>query len=317
MKKILLSLTLAVVSLTASAQTSVSYFRVQFSENLEQVKQYAADGTIFFNPAYDYLDFKGSLPFTHSSLSGNIDANTYYYIGNTPQDRTRFTLAKTDGSLAIKKVSAYSQPIETITMEKSEKKNFSQYDSNPEGYTYTFNALPRNIEELKTLEVYNREYFEDPYFVTALVVCCLNRIADNSADTWEMINYLRTHTATVGQNGIDVVSNQEMQQIVSSNLVGKDSNGFPKVNGLRSFFEGSAPDNLYTPTLPYRVSVVSTPYSFTTEQGVEYANLYLVSTGADSYQGPVQLRKTNNHGWLLWGEIKALTMGKKNQTEDL
>ena len=104
MKKILLSLTLAVVSLTASAQTSVSYFRVQFSENLEQVKQYAADGTIFFNPAYDYLDFKGSLPFTSGSLSGNIDANTYYYIGTAPNNKTSFQLAKTDGSLAIKKV---------------------------------------------------------------------------------------------------------------------------------------------------------------------------------------------------------------------
>ena len=87
MKKIVLTLTLAVVALTALAQKkamqqelqqSVTYFRVQFTENLEQVKTYGADGVTYFNPDYDYLDFKGSLPFTHASLSGTIDANTAY-----------------------------------------------------------------------------------------------------------------------------------------------------------------------------------------------------------------------------------------------
>ena len=185
MKKTILSLSLIVMALTASAQ-SVTYFRVQFTENLEQVKTYAADGKTFFNPAYDYLDFKGSLPFTNGSKSGTVDEYSYYYIGNSPTDRTPFTLAHSNGTLAIRKVSAYSQPIETITVSSQEGTNANGQKT----VTFTFNALPRNIEELKTLEVENRKYFESPYFVTALFICCLNRIVDNSADSWEMINYL-------------------------------------------------------------------------------------------------------------------------------
>ena len=155
MKKIFLSLILAAAGLTASAQQqSVTYFRVQFTENLEKVKQYAGDYSTFFNPMYDYIDFKGSLPFTHGSLTGEIDANTYYYIGTGPKldtgERTKFTLGKTDGTLAIKKVSAYTQPVETITVQS--KEGVSAQYADKKTITYTFNALPRNIEELKTLE---------------------------------------------------------------------------------------------------------------------------------------------------------------------
>lgn len=315
MKKTFLTMTLAIASVAVYAQQSVNYFRVQFSENLEQVKTYAADGKTFFNPAYDYLDFKGSLPFTHGSLSGNVDENAYYYIGKAPNDRTRFQLAKTDGSLAIKKVTAYSQPVQNITVTSEE----GTYAVNgKKQVTFTFNALPRNIEELKTLEIDNRKYFESQYFVTALFICCLNRIADNSADAWEMINYLRTHTATVGMNGINVVSNLDMQNIVQSNLVGKDTNGFPVVNGLRSFFAGATPENLYTPTTPYKVTVVEAAADpILVENGVTYARLHVISGGADSAQGPLTLRKTNNHGWLIWDGEKGFTMSKKPQKEDL
>ena len=314
MKKIFATLALTLATATVSAQQSVTYFRVQFSENLQQVATYGKDGKTFFNPAYDYLDFKGSLPFTHGSLSGNVDENAYYYIGTAPNNKTRFTLAKTDGSLAIKKVSAYSQPIQTITVTEEE----GTYTNGKKQFTYTFNALPRNIEELKTLEVDNRKYFESQYFVTALFICCLNRIADNSADAWEMINYLRTHTATVGQNGISLIANRDMQNIAENNLVGNDANGFPKVNGLRSFFAGATPENLYTPTTPYKVTVVEAAADpILTENGVTYAYLHVISGGADSAQGPLTLRKTNNHGWLLWTGEAMFTMSKKAQREDL
>ncbi len=319
MKKIFLSLILAATALTASAQQqSVTYFRVQFTENLEKVKQYAADYSTFFNPAYDYIDFKGSLPFTHNSTTGKIDANTPYYIGTGPypEEHTKFTLGKSDGTLAIKKVSAYTQPVETITVQATEGTS-SQY-AGKKTITYTFNALPRNIEELQTLEVNNREYFKSPHFVTALFICCLNRIAYNSADAWEMINYLRTHTATIGENGIQKVSNVDMQNIVSSNLVGKDTNGHPVVNGLRSYFAGSSPNNFYTPTTPYQVTVVEAgSETYRTEGGIEYCYLYVESSGADSAQGPLQLRKTNNHGWLIHTGESAFTLKKKDQEEIL
>ena len=313
MKKIFVTMALTIAAATVSAQ-SVTYFRVQFSENLEHVKTYAADGKTFFNPAYDYIDFKGTLPFTHGSKSGNVDENAYFYIGNTPNDKTAFTLAKTDGTLAIKKVSAYSQPIQTITVSSEE----GTWTNGKKQVTFTFNALPRNIEELKTLEVDNRKYFESQYFVTALFICCLNRIADNSADAWEMINYLRTHTATVGMNGISLVSNLNMQQVAQSDLVGKDTNGYPVVNGLRSFFAGSSPSNLYTPTTPYKVTVVEQHAEpLFTLNDITYARIHVLSSGADSPQGYLTLRKTNNHGWLITDGERFFTAKKKDQKEEL
>ena len=291
---------------------SVPYFCVQFTENLKDVKAHAADGYTFFNPAKDNLDFKYYLPFTHDKLSGIVDATADYYIGTGPdpsKDRTRLALAKTNVSPAIKRVTAYNQPIKTITVSSSRE------PSEVEGVkkiTYTFNALPRNIEELKTLEVNDREYFKSPHFVTALFICCLNRLPDNSTDTWEMINYLRTHTATVGEDNITKVYYGDTQNIVQ-NLLDPDPNGFPSVNGLRSYFAGSSPDNKYTPTAPYQVTIVEKSDIYVTKDGNLYAKLYVESSGYDDPVGPLKLRKVEGHDWLVYSGEQAFTKKMKPQ----
>lgn len=291
---------------------SVPYFRVQFTENLLEVKSYAGDYYTFFNPAKDYLDFKYNLPFTHDKLSGIADATANYYIGTGPdpsKDRTRLALAKTNGSPAIKQVTAYNQPIRTITVSSSRE------PSEVEGVkkiTYTFNALPRNIEELKTLEVNDREYFKSPHFVTALFICCLNRLPDNSTDTWEMINYLRTHTATVGEDNIMKIFNGDTQNIVQ-NLLDPDPNGFPSVNGLRSYFAGSSPDNKYTPTAPYQVTIVEKSDIYVTKDGNLYAKLYVESSGYDDPVGPLKLRKVEGHDWLVYSGESVFAKKMKTQ----
>lgn len=291
---------------------SVPYFRVQFTENLKDVKAHAADGYTFFNPAKDYLDFKYYLPFTHDKLSGIADATANYYIGTGPdpsKDRTRLAIAETTAPLAIKQVTAYNQPIKTITVSSSRE------PSEVEGVkkiTYTFNALPRNIEELKTLEVNDREYFKSPHFVTALFICCLNRLPDNSTDTWEMINYLRTHTATVGEDNITKVYNSDTQNIVQ-HLLDPDGNGFPSVNGLRSYFAGSSPDNQYKPTTPYQVTIVEKSDVYTTKDGNLYARLYVESSGRDYLGEPLRLRKVEGHDWLVYSGETGFTKKMKPQ----
>ena len=278
---------------------SVPYFRVQFTENLLEVKKHAGDYYTFFNPAYDYLDFKYYLPFTHDKLSGIVDASADYYIGTSPDPkfRTQFILASDFGPLAIKQVTAYNLPIKTITVSSSRQ------PTEVEGMKkiiYTFNALPRNIEELKTLEVNDREYFKSPHFVTALFICCLNRLPDNSSDAWNMINYLRTHTATVGENNIMKMYKGDTQNIVE-NLLDKDTNGFPWCNGLRSYFAGSSPDNQYKPTTPYQVTIVEKSDVYTTaKDGNLYAKLYVESSGDDNLVGPLRLRKVDGHDWLVY-----------------
>ena len=291
---------------------SVPYFCVQFTENLKDVKAHAADGYTFFNPAKDNLDFKYYLPFTHDKLSGIVDATADYYIGTGPdpsKDRTQFILASDFGPLAIKQVTAYNQPIKTITVSSSRE------PSEVEGVkkiTYTFNALPRNIEELKTLEVNDREYFKSPHFVTALFICCLNRLPDNSTDTWEMINYLRTHTATVGEDNIMKMFNDDIQNIVQ-HLLDPDDNGFPSVNGLRSYFAGSSPDNQYTPTTPYQVTIVEKSDVYTTKDGNLYAKLYVESSGRDYLGEPLRLRKVEGHDWLVYSGETGFTKKMKPQ----
>ena len=290
---------------------SVPYFRVQFAKKLLEVKAHAADGYTFFNPAKDYLDFKYYLPFTHDKLSGIVDATADYYIGTGPDSkaRTQFILASDFGPLAIKQVTAYNQPIKTITVSSSRE------PSEVEGVkkiTYTFNALPRNIEELKTLEVNDREYFRSPHFVTALFICCLNRLPDNSTDTWEMINYLRTHTATVGEDNIMKISKDNTQNVVQ-NLLEDDTHGFPSVNGLRSYFAGSSPDNKYTPTTPYQVTIVEKSDIYVTKDGNLYARLYVESSGYDDPVGPLKLRKVEGHDWLVYSGESAFTKKMKPQ----
>jgi len=287
---------------------SVPYFRVQFTENLLEVKKYAggssSDNFTFFNPAYDYLDFKYPLPFTDSNISGDPASDYFYYIGNTPKDRTRFAVAKTDGSLAIKKIWVHNQPVQFINVSSDE---LSDVIDGQRTITYTFNALPRNMEELKTLEVNDREYFKSPHFVTALFICCLNRITDNSSDAWHMINYLRTHTATVGENNIFKVSNVAMQGI-AQRLMEKDPNGFPVSNGLRSYFAGSSPDNQYTPTEPYQVTVVEKVSNvYTTEDGFLCAKLYVKSSGSKNLIGPLKLRKVEGHDWMVYSGEEVFT----------
>ena len=168
------------------------------------------------------------------------------------------------------------------------------------------------MEELKTLEVNNREYFSSPHFVTALFICCLNRMPDNSADAWNMINYLRTHTATVGENDILKVSNVVMQYIVQK-LLEKDTNGYPVSNGLRSYFAGSSPDNQYTPMTPYKVTIVEQSDMYTTEDGILCAKLYVESSGDDNLVGPLKLRKIGDHGWLVYFGEEGFTKVMKPQ----
>ena len=63
-----------------------------------------------------------------------------------------------------------------------------------------------------------------------------------------------------------------------------------------SYFKGATPDNNYTPTEPFSVTVTSDAHSYD-EQG--YARLYIGSGGADS-PSPIKLRRKGNGQWCLW-----------------
>ena len=70
-----------------------------------------------------------------------------------------------------------------------------------------------------------------------------------------------------------------------------------------SFFKGTRPDNNYTPSKPYTVTISSNPYSF---DSANWATLYLTSSGADNPR-PVKLREKPSTGEWFLNEIQFLS----------
>ena len=80
----------------------------------------------------------------------------------------------------------------------------------------------------------------------------------------------------------------------------------------RSYFDGATPDNNYTPSMPYTVTVSETPYSY---QNENYAQLWIRSGGADNPR-PVTMRlKPSTGEWYLW-EYAGLLAGIRIPAKD-
>ncbi|MBQ8492200.1 MAG: hypothetical protein IJ536_06700, partial [Acidaminococcaceae bacterium] len=79
-----------------------------------------------------------------------------------------------------------------------------------------------------------------------------------------------------------------------------------------SYFDGATPDNNYTPSMPYTVTVSETPYSY---QNENYAQLWIRSGGADNPR-PVTMRlKPSTGEWYLW-EYAGLLAGIRIPAKD-
>ena len=144
--------------------------------------------------------------------------------------------------------------------------------------TFTFEALPNNLTELKALP---EASLDDSFKTAALTLCALCVYAEDRENGTEMLNFLR---------GPRPMSPAELAFLNDRMMDGKSY--IP-----RSFFEGAVPGNDYTPTVPYTVKVISNQYS-SLENG-NYMKLLLNSGGADSPRS-VTLRKTGGGTWYLW-----------------
>lgn len=149
--------------------------------------------------------------------------------------------------------------------------------------TFTFNSLPKNVQELKQLP---EAKLKTPYETAALTVLALTRYEESPEDCIEMLNFLK---------GPEEVSTYE-KQFIRERLNGKFYKTF-------SFFKGTRPDNNYTPSKPYTITVSSNPYSF---DSANWATLYLTSSGADNPR-PVKLREKPSTGEWFLNEIQFLS----------
>jgi hypothetical protein len=147
--------------------------------------------------------------------------------------------------------------------------------------TYTYNSLPQNLDDL--MQLTGAAELTDPYAVAALTVAALTRYGGSTRDCIEMLNYLKGPGSVSGYDA----------QFLRDRLKGKEYIPY-------SYFHGATPRNNYTPSKPYKITVDSNQYSFTTDSsGSEWCSLMVTSGGADNPRH-IKLRKKGSTGqWFL------------------
>lgn len=147
--------------------------------------------------------------------------------------------------------------------------------SNFKAETFEFSEIPSTLDELKSLP---EAKLETPFMTAALTVLALCRYEKDVNSAIEMINFLK--------GPVDLTEYDK--QFLRDRLKGKSY--VP-----RSYFEGTSPENDYTPSVPLTIKVFEYAYSYS-EDG--YAMLEIRSSGADSPR-QIKLRKKGNE-WFLW-----------------
>ena len=143
--------------------------------------------------------------------------------------------------------------------------------------TFTFAALPESLAQMQALP---EASLDDPYKTAALTVCAICAYAADKSIGTEMLNWLR---------GPRPLGNGDISFLNDRFRDGKTYVPF-------SYFKGATPDNDYTPTMPYTLTVESNPYS-DANQG--YKKLFVKSSGADNPR-EIVLRMRGDGKWFLW-----------------
>lgn len=157
--------------------------------------------------------------------------------------------------------------------------------------TFTFNQLPKNLDELKALPEAD---LSTPFKAAALSVLAFVRYTESTEDGLAMLDWL---------NGPKDLSGYD-RQFLRDRLSGKEYVAF-------SYFEGTSPDNDYTPSQPYTIKVSDQVYSY---QNEGYAKLFIKSSGADSAR-PIELRQKDSQ-WFLWQEMLLSDIRKPKSKSD-
>lgn len=158
--------------------------------------------------------------------------------------------------------------------------------------TFTFTALPESVDQLKALPEAN---LDSPFKTAALTVCALCAYAADKQIGIEMLNFLK---------GPKPLSPFEISFIDDRLRDGKTYVPF-------SYFKGATPDNNYTPSEPFSVTVSSNPYSNANEG---YMKLFIRSGGADSPR-EIVMRMKGDGRWFLWDQF-LLPDIRKPKAED-
>lgn len=171
------------------------------------------------------------------------------------------------------------KPAESIDVEE-----MLTIEEGSNGTTYIFSALPQNAEELKALW----EHWDSaPEHTAAFCIAAFCRYPASREDSLAMIDLLRGPSPM----------NEADRQFIADRF--RDKDYVP-----RSYLAGAVPDNNYTPTEPFTLTITADAHSYDTEN---VARLYVQSGGADSPR-PLSLRLAKDGNWYLW-EYSSILVG--------
>jgi hypothetical protein len=364
MKKIFVTFAMAAFAMNTFAQATQEYWRVEFDMPIvndgsgkTSVAAGMKDDYTYCNPQHQYLDFPGDGNLKavgtvgemgFRSTTSQVNENSAFYLEN---GRVTWTTAGNTAPAKypyqvdhITKITAYSIPVEKVQLLDSTRTHEITFLGNNKTYKvseFTFNRLPRNVAELKTLMEDangNRvEAAQNPLFVAAVMYLVFPRLLDCSQDCREMIDYLygtqHSQLQTVG------ISNQSFQNLcigIFTDNGGKDYGGGWKHNNLSQHFAGATPGNQYKPngkdywTGPYKVRVgwsTTAPTEYSGQMRATVANVLTFpnpdATTKDeiSFEDPtahvVKLRSTNKNGWFMLSNEKTyFSIGKDQYDND-
>ena len=143
--------------------------------------------------------------------------------------------------------------------------------------TFTFRSLPESLAEMQTLP---EAILDTPFKTAALTVCALCAYAADKNIGTEMLNWLR---------GPRPLNGQDISFLNDRFRGGKTYIPF-------SYFARATPNNDYTPTEPFTITIES---NHTTDAEQGYAKLFIPCGGADSPR-PIKLRMKGDGKWFLW-----------------
>lgn len=143
----------------------------------------------------------------------------------------------------------------------------------------SFLTLPKTFSDFTKLK---EASLNDPYEVAALVLLALSVYPENNEEAYKMLDYLK------GPKSL----NEYDKQFLKDRFRGKEYL-------MNSYFDGATPENNYTPTTPYTISIIENIYS-KVQINDGYITLYVNCNGADSPR-PLKLRNKPSTGqWFLW-----------------
>ena len=364
MKKIFTTVVMAAIAMTSFAQSTQEYYRVEFTVPIvgsntgtnNSVAATMKDDYTYCNPLHEYLDFQagGNLlavgtanDMGFRTTTSNVTENSAFYLENgrwtwtTPgQKSVKPYPYQVD---RIKSITAYSIPVETVELLDSTETHEIIFIGNNKKYRvseFTFNRLPRNVAELKTLmenaDGSRTQAANNPLFVAAVMYLVYPRLLDCSQDCREMIDFLfGTQYEQLQTTGIANVTFQDLCIAQFTGNGGKDYGGGMQHNNLFQHFAGATPGNQYKPngkdywTGPYKVRVAwdaNTPTEYSAQKRATIARLLLMpnpdaeTKDQISFEDPtahiVKLRSTNSNGWFVMDGEKIYYLKGKDQYDD-